>query len=289
MSAVIEWKHDALAEDLAAHLRGYARPAMIWTDMQLGPAGSPRPDVYTIEPTYQRLAAMAYEIKVSRSDFQRDVQAGKYTSYLRYAGAVAFAVPKGLVAKAEIPPRCGLIERSDTGWRWSKKPTISAVENLPMAAWMKLLIDGAGRDCGAGRVVKERSANQWHQQQRARKLLGTELGQLLADRDHAMHKLQFEIDQCQTKRAGMEDLRRKMEEADRARAEAAVAKVLATIREVAVQLGLDENAPTANVIRELRKLTPEGQSTERQRAANELRNAMRQIERSITVLEGGAE
>lgn len=39
--------HDELAQSLAAHLRGDAR--MIWCDLQLGPSGSPRPDVYTID------------------------------------------------------------------------------------------------------------------------------------------------------------------------------------------------------------------------------------------------
>lgn len=38
--------HDELAADLAAKLRTDRR--MVWTDIQLGPSGSPRPDVYAI-------------------------------------------------------------------------------------------------------------------------------------------------------------------------------------------------------------------------------------------------
>lgn len=36
------WDHNALAEDLAGYLTAPER--MVWCDMQLGPAGSPRPD-----------------------------------------------------------------------------------------------------------------------------------------------------------------------------------------------------------------------------------------------------
>ena len=31
------WRHDELADDLAAHLRG-GTDRMVWTDMQLGPS-----------------------------------------------------------------------------------------------------------------------------------------------------------------------------------------------------------------------------------------------------------
>lgn len=36
------WKHDDLAADLRKYLEGNKADRMIWCDMQLGPAGSPR-------------------------------------------------------------------------------------------------------------------------------------------------------------------------------------------------------------------------------------------------------
>jgi len=80
------WGHDALAEDLAQHLRSDKR--MVWTDMQLGPSGSARPDVFTLDKVYSRPAPTAYECKISRADLRADTTSGKWQKYLQFAGAV---------------------------------------------------------------------------------------------------------------------------------------------------------------------------------------------------------
>ena len=76
-------KHDELADDLAAHLRADRR--MVWTNIQLGPSGSPRPDVYAFFKSYVDPRPMAYECKVSLSDFRADVTAGKWQSYRKFS------------------------------------------------------------------------------------------------------------------------------------------------------------------------------------------------------------
>lgn len=138
------WAHDDLANDLAEHLRG-ASDRLVWTDMQLGPAGSPRPDVYTVPCSFARFMPIAYECKISVADFRRDITAGKWSSYLRFSSGVIFAVPAGLINKVDVPTGCGLIVRSETGWRSLKGPTLRPVDNLPRDAWIKLLIDGVSR------------------------------------------------------------------------------------------------------------------------------------------------
>lgn len=142
------WSHDQLANDLANHL--LKNPdRIIWTDMQLGPSGSPRPDVYTIPKSYANFRPMAYEIKVSVADFRSDITKGKWQSYLKYACAVIFAVPKGLISKEDIPKGCGLIVRSESGWRMVKGPTLTPIKNdLPADFWIKLVIDGVDRSKG---------------------------------------------------------------------------------------------------------------------------------------------
>jgi len=45
------WTHDALAADLAAHLRGPDR--MVWADIQLGSAGSPTPDTIAVSGVFR--------------------------------------------------------------------------------------------------------------------------------------------------------------------------------------------------------------------------------------------
>src|SRR6266571_2431143 len=101
MPAEKQWTHDELAADLAGHLKTPER--MCWTDMQLGPAGSPRPDVYCIDKSFVSPFPTAYECKVSVPDFRSDVTSGKWSSYLKFAYRVFFAVPAGLVSKADVP------------------------------------------------------------------------------------------------------------------------------------------------------------------------------------------
>ena len=96
------WKHDELARDLAQHLREKS-DRLVWTDMQLGPAGSPRPDVYSLPCSFTRFMPIAYECKISVADFRRDVTAGKWTSYMQFAAGVIFAAPAGLVGKDDLP------------------------------------------------------------------------------------------------------------------------------------------------------------------------------------------
>lgn len=162
------WGHNELAEDLAQYLRSDKR--MVWTDMQLGPSGSPRPDVYTIEKSYSRPMPIAYEIKVSRSDLRSDTTSGKWQKYLTYAGSVVFAVPDGLCTPADIPNGCGLIVRKDKVWRNIRRATRHDVA-LPMDAAMKLLIDGVGRTVGLS-LPSPRKMVSWELHDGVRKKFG---------------------------------------------------------------------------------------------------------------------
>lgn len=115
----MNWKHNALAHDLAEHLRqNTAR--IVWEDMQLGPSGTARPDVFAIPCSFSKFCPVVYEIKVSVSDFRADVTAGKYTKYFAYASAVVFAVPEGMLKKSDIPEGCGLMVRKENGWHTLK-------------------------------------------------------------------------------------------------------------------------------------------------------------------------
>ena len=180
------WKHDDLLADLAAHLDGAGR--MIWTDMQLGPSGSPRPDVFVLQKSYSNPQPTAYEIKVSRSDLRSDTTSGKWQSYLKYAGAVIFAVPDGLCSPDEIPTGCGLIVRKDQVWRNVRRPVRQAVGALPMDATMKLLIDGVGR-CFERREPRPRSISLWEENAAVRKKFGKEVAACAADLVAAQKRL----------------------------------------------------------------------------------------------------
>lgn len=174
-----KWGHDELAHDLAQSLRGNPEH-IVWEDMQMGPSGSIRPDVYLLKKRYSTFAPVTYEVKVSVSDFRSDVTSGKWQGYLGFSSAVIFAVPAGLVSKEDVPAGCGLIVRHEEVWRMVKKPTMQLVETLPRESWLKLVIDGVDRAVKQRDEARCRNANQWMAQAELRKKLGDDIGELVA-------------------------------------------------------------------------------------------------------------
>lgn len=114
-----------LTDSLVDHVRSSARRSLhgpgrvVVKEFTLGPQGSPRADVYAVDVSYTSESTI-YELKVARSDFKRDVGAGKYQAYLKFCHRLYFATPKGLVTRAEIPADAGLIEWNGQGWRAAK-------------------------------------------------------------------------------------------------------------------------------------------------------------------------
>lgn len=178
--------HDELAADLSAHLAGNT-DRMIWQNMQMGPSGSPRPDVYTIDKRYGDFHPIAYEIKVSVSDFRADVTAGKWQSYLPFAKAVWFAAPAGLLKKDDVPRECGLIVRHPTGtWRPVRRPTPQTLATLPHKVWMKLLIDGVGREY-RNQPRRARNINSYQFEREHGERLGKDVCEAIKSVENARH------------------------------------------------------------------------------------------------------
>lgn len=79
---------------------------------------------------------LAIEVKVTRADFLQDVRRPeKQAAWKRTAHRHAYAVPKGLVTKDEVPDECGLIEvevgetHSTVGW--TKRPPYTDTDAIP--------------------------------------------------------------------------------------------------------------------------------------------------------------
>lgn len=190
--------HDELMIRLADYLGGMT-DRMIWTDMQLGPCGSPRPDVYTIRKSYTQPKPMAYEVKVSVSDFRSDVTKGKWQTYLKFATGVIFVVPKGLITKADVPNGCGLMtyNQETDSFTNLKKATLQAV-TLPQQAMLKLLIDGVDRQ---HEVNRRRWLDEYQAEKRVRKALGDQVAAAVFDvkqaernRDYQLEKINRQIE-----------------------------------------------------------------------------------------------
>lgn len=84
------------------------------------------------------LEVVAVEIKVSRSDFQREMKdPSKVEEGAAYADRIALATPKGLIAPEELPKGWGLIEVNGDGkGRWKVK----AAQKPAMPADRALLV-----------------------------------------------------------------------------------------------------------------------------------------------------
>ena len=200
----MKWGHDQLANDLAEHLAKNT-DRIIWTDMQLGPAGSPRPDVFSIPKSYSNFKPLAYECKISVSDFRSDITKGKWQSYLKFASGVIFAVPKGLINKDDVPKGCGLIVRSESGWRMVKGPTLTPIANdLPKDFWIKLVIDGVDR---SRREQRYRHGIEHRTQQDISKKYGDDLAMALSRRDQAQSKLNYQTEEIRKKLGAIDVIR----------------------------------------------------------------------------------
>ncbi|WP_186104915.1 hypothetical protein [Burkholderia gladioli] len=238
----MNWTHNALAEDLAAHLRG-ASDRLVWTDMQLGPAGSPRPDVYSVPCSFARFQPVAYECKISVADFRRDVTAGKWTSYLRFAAGVIFAAPAGLLKKDDIPAGCGLIVRGPDGWRTLKGPTLKNMENLPRDAWVKLIIDGLPREIerqkcqGRAEIVSE-----WKLTHQLRSKLGDLVADAVRDQLSAERRLHDATEALKTAAKEAEDERQLILSRSRERAQRDATLIDEARAALAQSLGLRADA-----------------------------------------------
>ncbi|CAJ0698722.1 hypothetical protein [Ralstonia holmesii] len=270
----MKWGHNELASDLAEHLRG-SSDRLVWTDMQLGPSGSPRPDVYTVPRSYSRFMPVAYECKVSVADFRRDITAGKWTSYLQFAAGVMFCVPAGLVSKDDIPNGCGLMVRSDSVWRTVKGPTMRAVDNLPRDAWIKLLLDGMHLMTGQ-RIARD--INEWKLEARVREKFGNTMADLVRSRRNAEDR--FERDTALLKDAADDAQKLYQEQMAKARerVEKDMAEISAERREMAVALGLPEAASVRTIINRAWEVR---QRLDRDNEIRRLKNALDAVQSSL--------
>lgn len=87
--------------------------SMIWASELALSSGARRCDFWTLAPWQSKgYRAIAYEIKVSRSDFRRDT-ADKQREARLFSDQFYYATPPGLLTSADIPDWAGLVEIVD--------------------------------------------------------------------------------------------------------------------------------------------------------------------------------
>lgn len=242
------WTHDDLREDLASHLANPRR--MLWQDVQLGPSGSARPDVFTLEKSFAHPRPMAYEIKVSMADFRADATVGKWTSYLKFACGVYFAVPPGLLTKADVPAQAGLLVRGEKGWRAVKKPVLSATVP-PFNAMQKLLIDGLDREY---RTRERQRWASWKADERLKKQYGKDVTQVVSDLQRARKEVARLQALAAQERAQTDRLREDAKKEGLRAIEIQQRHLDSTIEETRRALNLSDDASVWVIAQELRRL-----------------------------------
>lgn len=245
----MNWTHDGLQADLASHLAA-TRDRIIWEDMQLGPAGSPRPDVYTVPKSFTHFRPIAYEIKISVADFRRDVTAGKWQNYLEFACGVTFAVPSGLIAKADVPPGCGLMVRGEDGWRTLKAPTLKHLATLPHAAWMKLFIDGISRQ---QQMACVREKNRYKVEDILRKKYGDRIGRLISEAAESENILESTVQNARARNDEALRIEQDRHKRELAQLKGACEQIDSGRALLAEALGLDPNESVWVVVRALQE------------------------------------
>lgn len=168
--------HDELAHSLALHLRADSR--MVWENIVSGPAGSVRPDVFTMEKSFANPNPISYEVKISTSDFRSDVTKAKWKAYLDFSYGVVFAAPKGLLSRKDIPDGCGLIQYNGTIWHTVKRPTLHPC-TIKSDMLLKLLIDGESQQTQP-KPIQNRDFDAWRHHETLRKKFGKDIGQKMA-------------------------------------------------------------------------------------------------------------
>lgn len=270
-----DWTHDGLQRDLANHLsvRG---DRMLWEDIQLGPTGSPRPDLFAVAKSFVRPQATAYELKVSVADLRADLAAGKWQSYLQFAGCVVFAVPQAIAKEAReaVPRQCGLMIRSERGWRTHRR-AIGQATKIPWEAMQKLLITGLEREHRLLRARQGWLHQRFSEDRTRRRVLGDELANLVTDTNAARLRLEHLRQHYQ------QHADREREQFERGRE--ALQRELA---ETAAAVGLPETASVHAIVGKLRTLR---QSAVPQKAACDVRQDIERLRKALQRLEGSVE
>lgn len=252
----MDWTHDALAHDLCEFLRN-TRDVIAWEDMQMGPSGSLRPDVFTMPKSYAKFRPMVYEVKVSVADFRSDITKGKWQGYLNFSCGVVFAAPRGLISKDEIPSTCGMMVRGEDGWRMAKGPTLSPLPTLPRESWIKLLIDGSAREGVRQKCLQRASGgiSSWEASSMLKKQHGAELAELVAMAIRSKENVDAIVARNAEELRRQKALRDKAMEDHRRSVEYSAGVISAQQGRLAKALGLDSSASQSELIEAIREAT----------------------------------
>lgn len=143
-----------------------------------GPQGLLIFDGLAVTRSYTNPCITGYEIKVSRSDFQRD---NKYHLYLQYCNEFYFVVPAGLLKKEEIPDDMGLIYYyPETGKLMKKKRALYRQIEEPVGVYKYIIYSRISQDRTPFYEDRAEYARAYIEDKNDKKRIGWNLGSKMA-------------------------------------------------------------------------------------------------------------
>lgn len=175
----MEWKNEReLQYDLADYLRQCE--FMTFTEVQIPSCEYGRVDVIAVKPRmYATKDLRAYEVKLTKQVFDKDIKENKWRKYMNVFHRVYFAAPAGVLKKSDIPDEAGFIIRNENGWHVVKAPKFNNPEKLDVNSILALLYHGYEESKVArrlrDRIIAEENAPLYKQAQK----IGWELARRL--------------------------------------------------------------------------------------------------------------
>lgn len=126
---------DEILKRLMAFYRGYLLFPELRIGTGFGKDAEGYIDLWSIHPYPSKMVRTAFEIKVSREDFTRELRKPlKRRAALMISNEFYFAAPKGLITQADLPIECGLLEFEEGQEAFSQ--TVPAPwRDTPPASW----------------------------------------------------------------------------------------------------------------------------------------------------------
>lgn len=155
-------------------------------------------DGLAICKSYSRPCITGYEIKVSRGDFLQDA---KWHLYLQYCNEFYFVVPKGLIAKDELPDNVGLIYYyPETGTLRKKKKALWRDIEEPVGVYKYIIFSRLEKDRLPFYESRAEYAKAYLEDKREKRRLGKDFGSKLAK----------DLIEAQTRLSALENAERKI-------------------------------------------------------------------------------
>ena len=168
------------------------------TEVKDGPTwfgGHLRLDAVAIKKSWANPAIIAYEVKVSRSDFRQDE---KWPAYLSLCNQFSFVCPKGLITPDELPPEVGLIYYNpESGALYTKRKAQHRLIEEPVAMYKYIIMSRMDSDRHPFFSSRREWIEAYVEDRNERIELGRGFGIKMAGE---IHKLRIELERLQDRK-----------------------------------------------------------------------------------------